>query len=391
MHATQPSVARPAPAGPLDACPGEIVRVLEIDETPVGVYDVLLQDGRTIPNVPTLLPVASYVFKDGKARHGGSGMLPIAQKGAQCVVMFIPGYLGHAQPFILGFYSPVQARGGSQRNYRKLSPGSLAFLTPYGNGVVLHNGGVVEMLAEPNCRRVMTPAGAETTDSRRSLIADQCRNYRLQTAAGELTMTELGDGKVGTRWRLREFSNFGNSAAMRKARSAAQNVAIGTMSGVLEGQDPESAAIGAAGEEALRQARNPVERYVEIHYGSIDNGDLYQERFVGSKSVELRCDGQGRFFVSADEETAESVGAGAIVIRAKADGAREVSANQMKYTATSEVVWMTQRFEIQAPLIELVGTVVIQRGGLPSARIGDLVLVGDSVGEIITGQINLIH
>lgn len=365
MHVTSPSVAQPGASDPLASCAGEIVRVLEIDEVPVGIYDVLLQDGRTIPNVPTLLPVASYVFQDGKIRHGGSGMLPIAQKGAQCVVMFVPGHLGHAQPFILGFFSPLQASGGSQRNYRKLAPGSLAFLTPYGNGVVLHNGGVMEMIAEPNCRRVMTPSGAETTESRRSMIVDQCRNYRLQTAAGELTMTELGDGRVGTRWRIREFSNFSNTPGMRRARSAARS--------------------------ADDAASEPVERYVEVFYGAMDNGDIYQERFVGAKSVILRCDGHGRFFRDAEEELSDEVGGGVIRVRATADGTRSVTCAKSDYVCSGAVSWVAGHFEVEAPLVSLVGTVVIQRSGLPSARIGDLVLVGDSVGEIITGQPNLIH
>lgn len=338
----------------MDACPGEIVRVLEIGGVPVGIYDVLLQDGRTIPNVPTLLPVASYVLQKGKIRHGGSGMLPIAQKGALCVVMFIPSHLGHAQPFILGFYSPLQTSGGSQRNYRKLAPGSLAFITPYGNGLVLHNGGVIEMLSEPNCRRVMTPAGAEATEGRRSLIADQCRNYQLQTAAGELTMTELGDGKVGTRWRLREFSNFGNSPKMRGARSGG------------------------------------TERYVEIFYGSMDNGGLYQEKFAGSKTVTLSCDGAGGYLTEAEESLTEKVG-DSIQVQATSDGLRTVQASQMEYTCSGQVLWSASQFEIDAQLTLIQGNVVIGGGGLPSARIGDLVLVGDSVGEIITGQTNLIH
>lgn len=355
MRSVQPSVAGRSPAGPLDACQGEIIRVLEVDGVPIGVYDVLLQDGRTIPNVPTLLPIASYVLQKGKSRHGGSGFLPIAQKGSQCVVLFLAAVVGHAQPFILGFFSPVQSTGGAQRNYRKLSPGSMSFITPYGNGLVLHNGGVVEMLAEPSCRRVMTPAGAETTDSRKALIADQCRNYQLQTAAGELTMTEIGGGKVRTKWRLREFSNFGNSSRRRAARGGG------------------------------------VERYVEIIYGSIENGDLYQERFSGSKTVSLACDGAGGYTRDADEFLVDRVASGLIEIRATADGLRTVQAQNAQYTIAGSVLWTSSVFIINAPLIALNGVVVIGGGGLPSARIGDLVLVGDHVGEIITGQPNLIH
>ena len=349
------SVARGPQGSPLDAYTGEVIRVLEIDGVPVGVYDVLLIDGRTIPNVPTLLPVASYVLKDGKTRYGGSGMIPVAQKGAQCVILFLAGTMGHAQPFILGFFSPSQSNGGSQRNYRQLEPGSMSFITPYGNGLVLHNGGVIEMMAEPLCRRVMTPAGADTTESRRALIANQCRNYQLQTGAGELEMLEIGNGKTRTRWRLREFSNFGNSPKKRAARGGG------------------------------------VERYVEVMYGSLQSGNLYEERFVGQGSVVLSCDGAGGYAVAADAQTSETVGEGAITIVASADGSRTIQAGQMTYTVAGTVSWQCSTFEIQAPLIALQGNVVIGGGGLPSARLTDLVLVGDTVGEIITGQPNLIH
>jgi hypothetical protein len=270
------------------------------------------------------------------------------------VVFFLPGHLGHAQPFILGFYSPVQSDGGSQRNYRELGPGSMSFITPYGNGLVLHNGGVIEMMAEPLCRRVMTPAGSDTTESRRALIADQCRNYQLQTGAGELAMVEIGNGKVQTRWRMREFSTFGNSAMKRGARAGG------------------------------------VERYVEVLYGSIDGGNLYEERFNGAQSVTLSADGNGGYSVVADARVTEQVG-DSIIIQATADGARTVQAGEMTYTVAGTVSWAASQFEIQAPLINLLGNVVIGGGGLPSARIGDLVLVGDTVGEVITGQPNLIH
>ena len=48
-------------------------------------------------------------------------------------------------------------------------------------------------------------------------------------------------------------------------------------------------------------------------------------------------------------------------------------------------------FSVDADLIQLDGTVVIGSGGLPSARIGDMVLTGPATGYIITGQTNLIH
>src|SRR6185436_11917187 len=98
-----------------------------------------------------------------------------------------------------------------------------------------------------------------------------------------------------------------------------------------------------------------VERYVEIIYGSIENGDLYQERFVGSKTVSLSCDGAGGYTQDADEFKVDRVGGGAIEIRATADGRRTVQAGQMQYTVSGSVIWSSNGFTITSPLISLNG------------------------------------
>lgn len=361
---------------------GHIAVVNELDGRPIGTYDVLLDDDRLLKNVPQLLPATSHLLARGRRVAGGSGFLPIAQRGDSCLVTWVEGPLGLAQPFILGFFSPRrQGIGGDQRNERRIVPGSMGLITPYGNGLVLHNGGVVELVSEPGCKRTMTPTSTDASVGMQALIAELCRNYRLRTAAGELSMTEIGQGRTRYRCRINEFSPFGQGALSRQTRSAAgralkQYRSTGLVDGVVDDARLE-------GGDAL------VERYVEVTYGSAGDGDLYRESFVGARSVTLSCDGDGTFRRVAGAALEDDVGA--LTIRSSADGTREEEAITGTFTYAGSVTYTTAVFRVNAPVSQFSGILRIGQAGLPSARIGDLVIVGDRVGSIITGQANLIH
>lgn len=363
---------------------GRIATVNELAGRPVGTYDVLLDDDRLLRNVPQLLPAASHAFVRGKRVQGGSGILPIAQRGDPCLVTWVVGPLGLAQPFIMGFFSPRrEGSGGDQRNERRVVPGSFCLCTPFGNGLVLHNGGVVELFSEEGCKRTMTPTVPDVGVGMQSLISDLCRNYRLRTAAGELSMSEIGDGRTAYRCRINEFSPYGQSRAMRVARAAAaKGMAEFLGTGSVDGAVAAAAASDAG--DSLR-----TERYVEIVYGSAPNGNLYEERLVGDGSVVLSCDGSGGFKRVADVSLVDE--AGALRIESNFSGQRTEEGVVGSFTYAGSVQYTTAFFNVQAPISRFTGIVLIGLAGLPSARIGDLVLVGDKVGTIITGQPNLIH
>jgi len=368
--------------GTLENVLGRIAIVNELDGRPIGTYDVLLDDDRLIRNVPQLLPSASHLLVRGKRVQGGSGILPIAQVGDMCLVTWVRGPIGLAQPFVLGFFSPRRdGKGGDQRNEKRVVPGSLALLTPYGNGVVLHNGGVVEVLAEEGCKRTMTPSLPDLTDGMQAAISDLCRNYRLRTAAGEMTLSEVGDGRTAYRLRINEFSPYGQNSALRRARSAA-SVGVARFA---SGSDATSAADASAeaGEEMV------ADRYVEVVYGSAPGGGLYEEKFVGGRSVTLYCDGDGTYRREADAALEDEVGA--IKVTLLADGTRQEVGIEANMIYSGKVSYTTPLFEVLSPLARFSGIVRIGEGGLPSSRIGDLVIVGDRVGTIITGQPNLLH
>jgi len=363
---------------------GRIAVVNELGGRPIGTYDVLLDDDRLIRNVPQLLPAASHMFVRGRRVGGGAGILPIAQTGDMCLVTWVSGPVGLAQPFILGFFSPRrEGTGGDQRNERRVVPGSFNFCSPFGNGLVLHNGGVVELLAEEGCKRMMTPTTADAGVGMQALIADLCRNYRLRTAAGDLSMSEIGEGRTQYRCRINEFSPFGQSRAMRIARSAASS----GLQKYLTTGSVEAAGI-AAGQTAIEEGTRE-ERYVEVIYGSAPDGGLYREEFAGERSVVLSCDGDGTYRVVADQAIEEEVGAISIV--SSFDGSREEVGLTGEFTYAGSVKYTTVLFQVEAPLAKFSGIVLIGELGLPSARIGDTVLVGNRTGTIITGQPNLIH
>jgi len=365
---------------------GRIATVNELGGRPIGTYDILLDDDRLIRNVPQLLPAASHMFVRGKRVSGGAGIMPIAQKGDTCMITWVAGPVGLAQPFIVGFFSPRrEGEGGDQRNERRIVPGSFCLCTPFGNGLVLHNGGVVELLAEDGCKRTMTPSVPDVNVGMQALISDLCRNYRLRTAAGELSMTEIGDGRTNYRCRINEFSPYGQSTAMRSARAAAS---AGVNEFLTTGSVESAGAAAAAGalEEATRE-----ERYVEVIYGSVPDGGLYQEEFHGGdlKNVMLSCDGLGTFSRVADAALVDEVGL--LSISSTFDGTRAETGLIGEFTYAGTVTYTTALFQVQAPISTFAGIVLIGQAGLPSARIGSMVLVGNKVGTIITGQPNLIH
>ena len=206
----------------------------------------------------------------------------------------------------------------------------------------------------PHVRRSMTPASASATDVTQSMISDYCRNYRLLTAAGEMRMGELGGGKSSMHFKVGEFSAFGKTASQRAS------------------------------------AGGGTERFVEVVWGSAGSGALARETYTGPLgSVILEQDGFGGWLVTADRQI--DLQSGAVRIHAQAAGQLDVTAVSEAHAILGQVTYETPLFSVNAALIDLNGLVVVGGGGMPSARISDLVLVGDRVGEIVTGNPNLIH
>jgi hypothetical protein len=349
---------------PLQNRIGRIHAVRELDGVPTGTYDVILDNDQQEFDVPMMLPASSYLHKDGKREFGSSGLVPIANVGDNCIVMYLGTQVGLAQPFIMGFFAPrAYGKGGDFRNPRRVRPGSFVISTPYGNGIILRNGGVVEIEAEPHVKRVMTPASPGATDMTGSAIIDRCRNYRLLTAAGEMRMTEIGGGRTAMQFKISEFSSFAKTKSQRES--------------------------GGGG----------AERFVEVVWGSAgtsgDSGtgprNLARETYSGPDgSVVLTQDGAGGWKVEADAEIDLNVG-NAVRITARSTGTLEVTATEERHVVVGVVTYEVGEFSVMAGLIDLRGIVVIGGGGLPSATIGDLVVVGDRIGEVVTGSPKLIH
>lgn len=339
----------------LEAGLGRITAVRELGGVPIGAYDVKLDSGQLESNVPMLLPASSHLFRGQSREFGASGIVPIASVGDSCIVIYVGARVGLAQPFILGFFAPRRPDGTDYPNPKRVRPGSLCLTTPFGNGILLRNGGIIEIEADAGVRRVMTPAVPGSTDLVSSMIADQCRNYRLQTAAGEVRMGEFGGGRSGMRFRVQEFSLYSKTKASRVSSGGG------------------------------------ADRFVEVVWGSAGSGALARETYSGSGgSVVLTQDGRGGWDIQADQSITAGVGA-VVRISAMATGEIEVDALSEVHRVVGQLLIETSVFMVQAPLIALNGVVVIGGGGLPSARIMDTVLVGERTGEIITGQPNLIH
>lgn len=333
---------------------GRITGVVEKQGVPIGLYEVRTRTGRQLRNVPALLPFCSYSYqdpttvKDGSTRAiGGSGMLPIVNRGDLCLIVLLAGKDAHRQAFILGFFAPIQESGGAAQNQRRIRPGSLQFVTPYGNGLTIFNGGGLEIVADAACQRLMTPMTAESTDELQAMIADLCRNYVLQTAAGEIVFGEAGSGKSALRMRVYELSRWSDPAA-RKASG---------------------------------------DRFVEIQYGAVKEGGLFRMHVKGDNSVVVAADAMGGWSLVADTKTSEVV-AEVVQITADASG-RTVVTPQATYQVTGSVMWSCLLFELDASLTQLNGVVMLNGGGRPGARIGDSVDL--DTGLIITGDPRFLH
>jgi len=362
---------------PLSVCMARIAAVRELGGIPIGAYDVVFDNGQQETNVPMLLPASSHLFRSGKREHGASGLVPIASVGDNCLVIYVGHQMGLAQPFILGFFAPRrEGQGGDYPNPRRVRPGSMVLATPYGNGIVLRNGGIIEIESEPHVKRVMTPAAAGATDVTASMIADRCRNYRLLTASGEMRFGEAGGGKSNMKFRVSEFSSFKLTRQLSAAAGGAAAVAQGDVVGAA-----------AAAAELL------LPRFVEVVWGAAGGNDLAKETYFGPEGqVVITQDGAGGMKTEADQSIELAVLGGIVSVKASFDGSLESQSLTTSHTVVGTVTYdVGGIFTVNAALIALNGIVVILGGGLPSARMTDLVLVGDRVGEVITGQPNLIH
>lgn len=361
----------------MDTQLAQIVDVDVVDRVPTGTYRVKLIDGATVEHVPQLLTAASVRLKKGANAQnrlsGGSGALPIAPRGSWCLVTSVgmPGG-GRGQTFILGFFAPRRDKTAAHMESRKrIQPGGFDFRTPFGSGITIQADGGIEIQADSACERLMTPLTEGAGDAQQATIADLCRNYALNTAAGQVRFGELGKGKSSYRAKIYELSRWSPSAV----RQAKNRDSAGIDSQTASDED-----VAAAGQD----------RYVEIQYGTCENGGIYDEKFVGSKSVEISCDGKGGWDFVADERRTEKIGA-LITVESTSDGLRTIQANEMQYTVAGRVTWTVEEFVLTASTVTVTALVRFNSGARPGARVLDLVQVGDSIGHIITGDPLFLH
>jgi len=358
----------------------EIAQIVEVDVvggTPTGTYKVKLMTGATVEHVPQLLPMAATRLSKGAGTsnrlQGGSGMLPIAPRGSWCLVTQVGSSgSGRGQTFILGFFAPRKDGAGSTMESRKrIQPGGFDLRTPFGSGVSLHADGGIEIQADSACERLMTPLSEGAPDTQQALIADLCRNFAMNTAAGQVRFGEISKGKSGYHAKIYELSRW-SASVLRQAKNWASS-----------GVNPET------GSDA-DLASGGQDRYVEIEYGTASGGGIYREKFVGSKSVELACDGQGGWTFVADESCSHKVGA-LISVEESSSGTRAIQANEMTYTVVGKVTWTVLEFEVQASMVSVTGVVRFNSGARQGARVLDLVKTGSSIGHIITGDPLFMH
>jgi len=356
---------------------GQIIDVDVVDRVPTGTYRLKMLDGSTLEHVPQLLPMAGGRLERGQGTSnrlaGGSGALPIAPKGAWCLVVMVGTRgTGRAQAYILGFFAPRRDEVGGHMNLsRRIQPGGFDLRTPFGSGITIHSAGGVEIQADSACERFMTPLTEGAPDTQQALIADLCRNYAMNTAAGQVRFGEISKGKAGYHAKIYELSRW-SPAVVRQAKNRA-SAAIDT----LGASDSDVAAAGQ-------------DRYVEIEYGTASGGGIYREKFVGSKSVEVACDGQGGWTFVADESCSHKVGS-LISVEEAADGSRAIQAGEMQYVVAGRVVWTTLEFDLAATMVSVTGVVRFNVGARQGARVMDLVQIGNSIGHIITGDPLFMH
>ena len=116
----------------------------------------------------------------------GEGIYVMPEIGSTCWVC-TPSTGLMAQPFILGWGSPVDERDEADSeapavNYRSnrsvLNPGDIMMKTRDENFVILRRGGVVQVGSTPLAQRFYIPLG--------NLIRDVVENYQMRSLAGDL-------------------------------------------------------------------------------------------------------------------------------------------------------------------------------------------------------------
>lgn len=338
-----------------------IKNVTDRDGVPLGFVDVRTLDGMQLSSVPILLPFSSFSHAngDGTRSPGGSGLFSVPNPGDTCLIVLLPGSaMMSQQAYILGFFAPkdpLTEKG--QRNRKTIRPGSMSFLSPYGSGFVIHNGGAVEFIADSSTKRTMQGLMVDATGPSQGLIQDLCRNYRLDTMTGSIEMKEMGNGKYGYRLAVQDMSKW---------------------------SDPVMRAIRGR-------------RYVEIQYGHVEQDEeqisrveVVGETPEGEKKVcVVTMDGDGNRVVSTDGSTTEQTGGGQVVVTASASG-RTVSAPFLSYSVTGVVTWNCPLLVMEG-MLRVRGPVVINNGSRPSARLWDIVQKVDGYWRIVQGDPMVLH